>query len=120
MSRTLTAALLFRLWQREAALLDEADPLRPLVDRYLRGHCLTSAMADSMEAAQRVVKRADAFCATMARLNETADYDLVSEADRLMHMERWPAQHSVEDLLAERVALGVTVEWCQRWGRKAA
>ena len=119
-TRSLTPARLLKLWHREAALLDEADLVRPLVDRYRQGRCLTSAMADTMEAASRVVRRSDAFCATMARIYETADYDMMCDAERLQHMRRYPYQYTAAELMAERDQLEVTLDWCARFARVAA
>ena len=122
MMRALTPDLLLRLWQREADLTAEADLIRTQAECYRHRYCrtLTSAMADSMEAACRVVDRADAFSVTMARINEAGDYDMVCEAERLQHMRRYPYQYPPAELLEVCERIGVTAEWCERRGKKAA
>jgi hypothetical protein len=110
---TLTSAILFRLWEREADLNRIAEACRVVTACPIPGH----AGAALEEAADRLIARATAWTRIAAQATRMATADTTNDADRLGEMARYPQRYTVDELLEVRSSIVASARWCRSHGR---
>ena len=114
----LTAATLFRLWQRADAMERYALPAREVLRISNRHGSQAQSTSDFTYAAEVVVTQAHAWQRTMDWINGRVDDAVSDGACRLMDMTRQTSRFTRTELLADRHLTGLSIRECERFGQR--